>query len=128
MRAIEIIEAPLSVGIGLSGVEHMARALRDAGLAPAIGAVAGNAMAAPYNARTVDPETALPEPESLGVLIELESALLASHYTQAHVAAADSTFIGYSPRGLQLRVSYFEGARLFAPMMPANRIARSSLP
>ena len=32
------------------------------------------------------------------------------------------------PRGLQLRVSYFEGARLFAPMMPANRIARSSLP
>lgn len=58
---------------------------------------------------------ALPSPESLGVLLELENGMLASHYTLVHVAAGDSTFIGYSPRGLQLRVSYFEGARLFAP-------------
>lgn len=65
---------------------------------------------------------ALPSPESLGVLVELENGMLASRYTLAHVAAGDSTFIGYSPRGLQLRVSYFEGARLFAPaLLPPRR-------
>lgn len=57
----------------------------------------------------------LPEPESLGVLLELESRYLGAYYKDAHVAEADSTFIGYSPRGLQLRVSYFEGARLLPP-------------
>ncbi len=31
-RPLAIIEAPLSVGIGLSGVELMAGALREAGL------------------------------------------------------------------------------------------------
>ena len=55
----------------------------------------------------------LPKPESLGVLIELESGFLATFYKQVHVAEMNSTFIGYSPRGLQLRVSYFEGATLF---------------
>ncbi|TWI01695.1 hypothetical protein IP90_02254 [Luteimonas cucumeris] len=57
----------------------------------------------------------LPAPESLGVLLELESGYLGAYYKQAYVPEADSTFIGYSPRGLQLRVSYFEGARLMAP-------------
>ncbi|GAB3097465.1 hypothetical protein [Lysobacter terrae] len=71
---------------------------------------------------------ALAAPESLGVLLELESALLAKHYDQAYVAAADSTFIGYSPRGLQLRVSYFEGARLLAPARLAPRGPTGSLP
>ena len=70
----------------------------------------------------------LPAPESLGVLLELESMLLAKHYDLAHVASADSTFIGYSPRGLQLRVSYFEGARLLAPVSPAPRRRTASLP
>lgn len=70
----------------------------------------------------------LPSPESLGVLLELESAMLASHYNQAYVAAADSTFIGYSPRGLQLRMSYFENARLFPPARPAFRSLAASLP
>lgn len=64
-----------------------------------------------YNAR-------LPSPESLGVLIELESRFLSQVYTRAYVAEADSTFIGYSPRGLQLRVSYFEGAVLMKPVTP----------
>lgn len=63
----------------------------------------------------------LDRPESIGVLVELESSLLATHYTRAHEPAADSTFIGYSPRGLQLRVSYFEGARLLAPAAPPPR-------
>ncbi len=68
----------------------------------------------------------LPQPESLGVLLELESRYLDAYYKRAYVPEADSTFIGYSPRGLQLRVSYFEGARLMPPAVfrraPAQRI------
>jgi hypothetical protein len=61
---------------------------------------------------------ALPTPESIGVLVELENPWLAAHYARAHIDEADSTFIGYSPRGLQMRVSYFEGACLTAtPLM-----------
>ena len=76
----------------------------------------GQAVAFYNRARAVlaDYNAALPVPESLGVLLEVENAGLAAHYTLAHIAEADATFIGYSPRGLQLRVSYFEGARLQA--------------
>jgi hypothetical protein len=65
----------------------------------------------------------LSAPESLGVLVELESDLLATYYNRAYIPQAESTFIGYSPRGLQLRVSYFEGATLLPPVprqMQAN--------
>lgn len=62
----------------------------------------------------------LPEPESLGVLLELESRYLDAYYKAAYIPEADSTFIGYSPRGLQLRVSYFEGARLLPPQAAAR--------
>ena len=58
----------------------------------------------------------LPQPESLGVLVELESVFLSSFYKRAHVTEMNSTFIGYSPRGLQLRVSYFEDAILLPPV------------
>lgn len=61
---------------------------------------------------------ALPTPESIGVLVELESQFLARFYKRAYVAEADSTFIGYSPRGLQLRVSYFKDAVLLPPVRP----------
>ncbi|GAB3389841.1 hypothetical protein [Lysobacter fragariae] len=54
----------------------------------------------------------LPAPESLGILLELENQQLVARYERAYESAADSTFIGYSPRGLQLRVSYFNNARL----------------
>lgn len=68
----------------------------------------------------------LPRPESLGVLLELESRYLATYYKHAYVPEADSVFIGYSPRGLQLRVSYFEGAELMPPValprMQARRV------
>jgi hypothetical protein len=64
---------------------------------------------------------ALAAPESLGVLLEVENPWLAAHYAQAHIAQADSTFIGYSPRGLQLRVSYFGGARLAAKPLVRQR-------
>ena len=59
-------------------------------------------------------------PESIGVLLELENQLLSARYTHAYEPAADSTFIGYSPRGLQLRVSYFDGVRLLPPV-PVRR-------
>lgn len=62
----------------------------------------------------------LPTPESLGVLTELESGFLSTFYKQVYVAEMKSTFIGYSPRGLQLRVSYFDGATLLPPVSPAG--------
>lgn len=57
----------------------------------------------------------LPAPESLGVLLELESCFLSTYYKRAYVAEGDSTFIGYSPRGLPLWVSYFDNAELLPP-------------
>ena len=56
---------------------------------------------------------ALPQPESLGLLVELESKLLAARYTRA--SEAGFHFIGYSPRGLPLFVSWFEDATLLPP-------------
>lgn len=58
----------------------------------------------------------LPAPESIGVLIELENRYLSAYYKRAYEADADSTFIGYSPRGLQLRVTYFKGVVLPPPL------------
>lgn len=58
----------------------------------------------------------LPAPESIGVLVELESRFLSSFYKKAYEPEADSTFIGYSPRGLQLRVSYFSDIVLPPPL------------
>lgn len=65
----------------------------------------------------------LPAPESLGVLVEIENGMLASRYNRAYEVEADFTFIGYSPRGLMLRVSYFEGATLLPPVALPRRVA-----
>jgi hypothetical protein len=62
-----------------------------------------------------DFNTALDKPESLGILLELENTKLANVYNRAYEPAFDSTFIGYSPQGLVLRVSYFKDAVLQAP-------------
>ena len=62
-----------------------------------------------------DYNASLKTPESLGVLIELENPLMARLYERAWVDEAGSVFLGYSPRGHQLRATYFEGARLLAP-------------
>ena len=51
--------------------------------------------------------------ESLGLLLELENPQLAARYNMAQ--GETTTFIGYSPRGLQLRVSYFKDAILLPP-------------
>lgn len=73
----------------------------------------------------------LPAPESIGVLVELQSDLLATYYNQAHIPLANSTFIGYSPGGSQLRVSYFEGAillpRVARPVQVAAAEGRSQV-
>lgn len=58
----------------------------------------------------------LDKPEALGVLIELESKVLADNYTKCVESKSDFTFIGYSPRGFQLRVSYFKDAVLLPPV------------
>jgi hypothetical protein len=58
----------------------------------------------------------LAAPESIGMLLELENQQLVARYERAYEPAADSTFIGYSPAGLQLRVSYFKNACLLQPL------------
>jgi hypothetical protein len=87
--------------------------------------VRGRKLAVPFfnRARQLlqDYNAALPEPESLGVMLELENRQLAAHYTRAWEPAADSAFIGYSPRGLPLRVSWFADARLMAPVVRRRR-------
>jgi hypothetical protein len=55
------------------------------------------------------------KPESLGVLIEIETSWLNGFFTQAIAERTGGVFIGYSPSGHQLRVNYFEGATLFPP-------------
>lgn len=70
-----------------------------------------------------DYNAALSAPESLGLLMELENPLLSARYSAADSGAAGTTFIGYSPRGLQLRVSYFEGATLLPPVQLPRRAA-----
>ena len=62
-----------------------------------------------------DYNAALPKAESLGILLEIENAKIAAAYRRAHEPGFEATFIGYSPRGLQLRVSYFDGAELLPP-------------
>jgi hypothetical protein len=62
-----------------------------------------------------------PVPESIGLLMELENPFLARHYDRAWVEEAGSVFLGYSPRGLQLRATYFEGARLLKPVALRRR-------
>ena len=85
----------------------------------------GQKQAIPFlnRARQVlqDYNAGLANPESLGVLLELENQQLAARDTRAYEPAADSTFIGYSPRGLHLRVSYFDDARLLPPVLPKRR-------
>lgn len=66
-------------------------------------------------------------PESLGLLMELESRYLVAPQLQlAHVKEVDAIFIGYSPRGLPLYVTYFEGARLMKPDQVAKVMRETS--
>ena len=62
-----------------------------------------------------DYNAGLDKAESLGILLEVENAKIAAAYKRAHEPGFDATFIGYSPRGLQLRVSWFDDAMLLPP-------------
>jgi hypothetical protein len=77
-----------------------------------------------------DYNASLAAAESLGILIETENSKLSSAYKHAHEPAFAATFIGYSPRGTHMYVSYFDGAVLLAPT-PLRRpalAARNAIP
>ncbi len=67
----------------------------------------------------------LPQPESIGIMLELQNEMLSKRYRLAYEPEADAYFIGYSPRGHQLRVVYFEGARL---LLPPGAVQRPAAP
>ena len=71
-----------------------------------------------------DYNAALPRAESLGLLLEIENTRLASRFRRAQMRHTQATFIGYSPAGLQLRVSYFDDAMLLPPV----QVVRSASP
>jgi hypothetical protein len=66
----------------------------------------------------------LDTPESLGILLEIENAKIAAAYRRAWEPAYEAVFIGYSPRGLQLRASYFKDAKLLPPKALPAGLAR----
>lgn len=57
----------------------------------------------------------LPKPESVGVMIELQNDTMAQRYQDMFEEEAKAHFIGWSPRGRQLRMMYFKGARIMLP-------------
>ncbi|WP_240125673.1 hypothetical protein [Thermomonas alba] len=63
-----------------------------------------------------DYNASLKTPESLGILLEIENPKIAAAYKRAVEHGFDAVFIGYSPRGLPLRVSYFDDAVLQPPV------------
>lgn len=67
---------------------------------------------------------AQPKPVCLGIILELENKSLAAHRNEAQWPEGP-TFIGYSPKGLHLRVWYFDGVRLFAPAPLKKAAARA---
>lgn len=87
----------------------------------------GQRMTKPFNKRAKEIleeyNASLPKPESLGMLVELESEVLTKAYTRAYEPEIDYTFIGYSPRGFQLHVSYFKDAMLLPPAPLRKRMA-----
>jgi hypothetical protein len=72
-------------------------------------------------------EASLASPQCVGVILEIENRELADYHNQAYWHLTGFSFIGYSPRGLDLRTWYFEGARLqrlhvkASPARPAAR-------
>jgi len=68
-------------------------------------------------------QLALPQPRCLGIIIELENQSLAAHRNEAQWREG-FTFIGYSLKGLPLRVWYFEGVRLFSTVH-VNPVAKA---
>jgi hypothetical protein len=57
-------------------------------------------------------EAARDKPQCVGIVMEIENVALAQQWNHAFWHPSGFSFIGYSPRGLDMRVWYFEGARL----------------
>lgn len=75
----------------------------------------------------MDYNLGLPKPEAIGVIIEIENTMIAGHYTDAWWPQTGFSFIGYSPRGLPLRVHYFPGFKLQPPVRMAAPAARRQM-
>lgn len=86
----------------------------------------GEELAASFLVRTKEAlqafNLALPQPRCLGIIIELDDHSPAARRSEAQWAEGP-TFIGYSPKGLQLRAWYFDAVSLFAPSL---KFAKSS--
>lgn len=68
---------------------------------------------------------ALPQAESLGLLLELENPKIARAYRHPWEPDYQAAFIGYSPRGLPLYAIYFKEAVLLPPApLPATLVRR----
>jgi hypothetical protein len=71
----------------------------------------------------------LQPPEAIGLMLELESSQLVSQYVQAHHAATDFTFVGYSQREFPIFVHYFAGFNLQPPAaLPRRPVQRRAAP
>jgi hypothetical protein len=66
-------------------------------------------------------------PECLGVLMEIENPDLARIFSHVVGARTGAVFLGYSPRGHQLRAVYFQGAKLFPPAPLRRRQPAASI-
>lgn len=76
MKPLSIIEAPLSVGIGLAGTELMPQALLDAGLASRLRAEVAQGPGPADWPQIIDPETGVPSPREVGSwLLDLGSCV-----------------------------------------------------
>jgi arginase len=79
IKPITIIEAPLSVGVGLSGVERLPAALVKAGIGEAIGAQHLIQAAEPLAVTEIDQLVGIPEPEKVhGFLLKLANQVEAA--------------------------------------------------
>jgi hypothetical protein len=63
----------------------------------------------------------LREPEAIGMHVEVENAMIAQQYPQAHWPQTGFRFIGYSPQGHVVRAYYFPGFILKPKPAPALR-------
>ena len=57
----------------------------------------------------------LPQPECIGIVIEFENKVLGQAYRRATNDESKLNFFGYSQKGLEMRVSYFDDIDLQTP-------------
>ncbi len=91
----------------------------------------GQQLAPPFLEKTKQAlqayNSAQEKPVCLGMLIELENKALAAHRNEAQWKEG-FTFIGYSPKGLHMRVWYFDGARVGPPRTAKKRAKAGARP